>query len=178
MLSVAITSLNPAKIKAVESAFQEAFPSQAFHFEGVKVSSDVADQPMSSEETKQGALNRIANAKLTKPEFDYYVGIEAGLDGALTFAWMIVESGNMRGESRSASLMLPSAVLKSISEGLELGDAMDTHYATQNIKQKGGAIAQLTGHLLTRSSVYHQALILALIPFINPQDFIDNNFHT
>ncbi|MCA2492904.1 DUF84 family protein, partial [Vibrio sp. 2175-1] len=41
-------------------------------------------------------------------------------------------------------------------------------------KQKGGAISLLTQNQLTRSSVYHQALILALIPFTNPDHFPAN----
>lgn len=48
---VVIASLNPAKIKAVESAFQSAFSEQNFEFIGVNVPSEVADQPMSNDET-------------------------------------------------------------------------------------------------------------------------------
>ncbi len=33
-----------------------------------------------------------------------------------------------------------------------------------NIKQKDGAIGFFTDGILTRTSVYHQALILALVP--------------
>ncbi|GAK85080.1 inosine/xanthosine triphosphatase; hypothetical cytoplasmic protein in cluster with NspS [Vibrio ponticus] len=51
---------------------------------------------------------------------------------------------------------------------------MDQEFATTNIKQKGGAIGLLTHDQLTRSSVYHQALILALIPFTNPQHYPAN----
>lgn len=51
---------------------------------------------------------------------------------------------------------------------------MDEVFATENIKQKGGAISLLTQNQLTRSSVYQQALILALIPFTNPSHFPAN----
>jgi inosine/xanthosine triphosphatase len=171
MKKVIIASLNPAKINAVKSAFESAFPNQNFEFEGVSVPSGVADQPMDNEETHLGAVNRVKNAKQTKQGGDYYVGIEAGLDGGCTFAWMVIESEGLIGESRSASLMLPPAVVKQLSPTVELGDVMDKTFGTDNIKQKGGAIALLTQHQLTRSSVYHQALILALIPFVNPEHF-------
>ncbi|WP_375752679.1 inosine/xanthosine triphosphatase [Vibrio sp. HN007] len=174
MKKVIVTSLNPAKIKAVESAFGEVFPEQEFIFEGVSVPSEVPDQPISNEETKQGALNRVKNAKAVILDADYYVGIEAGNEDNITFAWMVIESKDKRGESRSASLMLPPVVIEKLHEGKELGDAMDEVYSTENIKQKGGAIGLLTNHLLTRSSVYHQALILALIPFINSEQFPAN----
>lgn len=171
MKKVVISSLNPAKINAVKSAFESAFPNQAFEFQGVSVPSGVAEQPMDNAETHLGASNRVNNAKEAISDGDYYVGIEAGLDGGCTFAWMVIESEGLIGESRSASLMLPPAVVEQLAPTVELGDVMDKTFSTDNIKQKGGAIALLTQHQLTRSSVYHQALILALIPFVNPEHF-------
>ncbi len=174
MKKVIIASLNPAKINAVKSAFEAVFPNQILTFEGINVPSEVADQPMSNEETKLGALNRVSNAKHAIQDGDYYVGLEAGIEDNVTFAWMIIESHTQRGESRSASLMLPPEVIEKLQHANELGDVMDEVFGTENIKQKGGAIGLLTQHLLTRSSVYHQALILALIPFSNPEHFPDN----
>ncbi len=171
---VIIASLNPAKINAVKSAFQSAFPQQAFEFVGISVPSEVADQPMTNEETHRGALNRVKNAKVEMPTADFYVGLEAGIEGNVTFAWMVIESDTHRGESRSASLMLPPEVLAQLADANELGDVMDKVFGTENIKQKGGAISLLTQNQLTRSSVYHQALILALIPFTNPDHFPAN----
>ncbi|UTT85513.1 inosine/xanthosine triphosphatase [Vibrio pelagius] len=171
MKTVIIASLNPAKINAVKSAFEAAFPQQEFDFKGVSVASGVADQPMSNEETYQGAVNRVCNATQAIPEGDFYVGLEAGIEGNVTFAWMVIESNGQRGESRSASLMLPPQVIEKLAHANELGDVMDEVFGTDNIKQKGGAIGLLTHNQLTRSSVYHQALILALIPFVNPEHF-------
>ncbi len=171
---VVIASLNPAKINAVKSAFQSAFPQQAFEFVGISVPSEVADQPMTNEETHRGALNRVKNTKVEMPTADFYVGLEAGIEGNVTFAWMVIESDTHRGESRSASLMLPPEVLAQLADANELGDVMDKVFGTENIKQKGGAISLLTQNQLTRSSVYHQALILALIPFTNPDHFPAN----
>jgi len=173
MKSVIIASLNPAKINAVKSAFQSAFPNESFEFKGVSVESGVADQPMSNSETHQGSVNRVKNAQQTLPNADYYVGLEAGIENSVTFAWMVIESNGQRGESRSASLMLPPMVMDKLQHANELGDVMDEVFGTDNIKQKGGAIGLLTHNQLTRSSVYHQALILALIPFMNPEHFAE-----
>ncbi|MGL4223956.1 MAG: inosine/xanthosine triphosphatase [Vibrio sp.] len=171
MLKIIIASQNPAKINAVQSAFSTVFADHNCEFIGISVPSDVAAQPMSDTETKQGALNRVRNAKQQYPGANYYVGIEAGIEDNKTFAWMIIESSEQRGESRSACLMLPPLVLEQLGSGTELGDVMDQVFGTENIKQQGGAIGLLTAHHLTRSSVYHQALILALIPFINPDHY-------
>jgi inosine/xanthosine triphosphatase len=169
MHKVIISSLNPAKISAVQNAFLACFPTQDFEFLGVKVDSDVRAQPMSNSETRLGALNRIKNAKQQYPDGDFYVGLEAGIENNATFAWMVVENDRQRGESRSASLTLPHKVIEKLNDDNELGDVMDEVFNTSNIKQKGGAISILTHQRLSRSSVYEQALILALIPFLNPE---------
>ena len=172
--SVVVASLNPAKINAVKSAFEAVFPQQVFEFVGADVPSDVADQPMSDAETYQGARHRVSNAKALHAGADYYVGLEAGFEHGATFAWMVIESKTHRGQSRSASLMLPPNVASQLSADVELGVVMDATFGTTNIKQQSGAIGLLTQHQLTRSSVYHQALILALIPFTNPEHYPAN----
>ena len=165
MLTIKIASANPAKINAVASAFAEVFPDQTLDVQGIAVPSGVADQPMSSDETLLGAMNRVA--ELASVEAHYRVAIEAGLDGDFTFAWMVIEHQGKLGKARSASLMLPPAALAQLKQGKELGDVMDAMFNQHNVKQKGGAIALLTQNKLSRSSVYHQALILAMIPFLN-----------
>ncbi len=170
MKDIVVASLNPAKLAAVESAFAEAFD-EPVSVRGVSVSSGVSDQPMTDQETLAGARNRVANAREAEPDADYWVGLEAGIDGSHTFAWMVINNGSLNGEARSASLPLPPAVMARIREGKELGTVMDEQFNTENIKQKGGAIGLLTGNILTRSSVYHQSLVLALIPFLNPDRF-------
>ncbi|MGR5147669.1 inosine/xanthosine triphosphatase [Photobacterium alginatilyticum] len=171
MSSVIVASANPAKISAVAEAFSTAFPDQTFSFEGISVASEVRDQPMCADETLSGARNRITNARRSKPDADYYVSIEAGIDGNFTFAWMVIENAHQRGESRSASLPLPPEALEKVHQGIELGDVMDEMFNQHNVKQQGGAIAMLTNHKLSRSTVYQQALILALIPFMNQELF-------
>ena len=170
MLQVAVASANPAKIKAVQDAFVLAFPDHVFAFTGYPVPSGVADQPMSSTETLQGAQNRLA-ALQQHITADYYVAIEAGFEDGFTFAWMLVQHQGKTGRARSASLQLPAAVVDGILQGAELSDVMDQLFGTQNIKHAGGAIGLLTAHRLTRSSVYQQALLLALIPFLSPEWF-------
>ncbi len=170
MWTIAVASANPAKIAAVEQCFSLVFPSEIASVKGYGCESGVRAQPMSAEETLLGAENRIADLK-TQVAADFYVAIEAGLDGDMTFAWMVIERDGLVGKARSASLMLPPKALELLARGLELGDVMDQLFGTQNIKQAGGAIGLLTDNRLSRSSVYQQALILALIPWLNPTWF-------
>jgi non-canonical (house-cleaning) NTP pyrophosphatase len=51
---------------------------------------------------------------------------------------------------------------------MELGDADDLVFGRQNSKQKSGAVGLLTHNRVTRRTLYEQAVVLALIPFINP----------
>lgn len=171
MQTVMVASTNPAKVAAVRDAFSLAFPLVSFNVEGIAAQSGVRDQPLTNEETLLGARNRVKHCREQCPDADYIVGLEAGIDDKFTFAWMVIEHNGQYSESRSASLPLPPLALEKIQQGMELGDVMDEMFNQQNVKQKGGAIAMLTNHLLTRSSVYQQALILALIPFLNPQLF-------
>ncbi len=169
MPTIIVASTNPAKITAVTDAFNAIFPQQSFTTTGVSTESGVRDQPLTSEETLLGANNRVISCRERYPDADYIVGLEAGLDDNFTFAWMVIEHQGRKSTARSASLPLPPLALEKIAQGMELGDVMDEMFAQQNIKQKGGAIAMLTNHLLSRSSVYQQALILALIPFLHPE---------
>ncbi|UJF19726.1 inosine/xanthosine triphosphatase [Vibrio sp. SS-MA-C1-2] len=172
MFNIVVSSLNPAKFSAVEAAFKQVFPDIELNIEGVSVNSGVPDQPMNNEETLLGANNRVDNAILAKPNADFYVGLEGGIDNQTTFAWMVIESATKkRSQSRSASLPLPPKAIDMVHGGLELGDVMDIMFQQKNIKQKGGAMGLLTDGVLSRSAVYHQALILALVPFIHPELF-------
>lgn len=171
-LKIVVTSHNPVKIAATRQAFASQFPGIEIQYVSVAVESGVPDQPMSDQETRKGARNRVANARLGTPEADYWVGLEGGLDlfddDLMAFAWMVIAGKSGRiSETRSATLPLPPGIQTLVSEGLELGEANDRVFSTLNSKQGGGAFGLLTDGLLTRESVYTQTLILALIPFVH-----------
>lgn len=171
-MKIVVTSYNPVKIEAVRLAFESQFPEHEMEFVPLGVDSGVSDQPMSDQETRQGARNRVDNAKLKSPEADFWVGLEGGLDlfdgHLMAFAWMVIAGSNNRlSETRSATLPLPPKVQTLVSEGLELGEANDRVFSTLNSKQGGGAFGLLTDGLLTRESIYTQTLILALIPHVH-----------
>ena len=174
MKKVVVASTNPVKINTAQIGFSQMFPEFQFDFSGVSVLSDVADQPMGAEETLNGARNRAENAKKAEPDADYWVGIEGGLDereGKFeAFAWMVVENkGGKVGMGRTGSFFLPPKVAELIRQGKELGEADDIVFGMKNSKQSNGAVGILTGDVLTRTTFYVPALILALIPFKNKE---------
>ena len=158
MHQVVCATTNPAKIQAILQAFHEIFGEGSCHIASVAVESGVPEQPFGSEETRAGARNRVANARRLLPEADFWVAIEAGIDGDSTFSWVVIENTSQRGEARSATLPLPAVILEKVREGEALGPV---------IGRKEGAIGVFTAGKLTRTSVYHQAVILALSPFHN-----------
>ena len=171
-MKIVVASRNPAKIRAVEDAFKRQFPDESLELLPVSAASGVADQPTSDEETRRGARNRIESAQGLQAEADFWVGLEGGIDSAggqlMAFAWMAVAdaSGNIS-DARTVSLPLPPAVKALIDDGFELGDANDRVFSTVDSKKKGGAYGLLTNGLYTREGVYTQALVIALIPFVN-----------
>ncbi|MGM3174450.1 inosine/xanthosine triphosphatase [Dickeya lacustris] len=168
MYHVVASTTNPAKIRAITLAFADVFGADNCRIEGVDVDSGVPSQPQGSVETRTGARNRVMRARQVRPEADFWVGVEAGIEESMTFAWMVIENATIRGESRSASLVLPDSILQGISAGRELGDEMARLTGIQDIKRQGGAIGVFTDGKLSRTSVYYQALLLALVPFHNP----------
>ena len=167
MHHVVSATTNPAKIQAILQAFNEIFGEGSCHIESVSVESGVPEQPFGSDETRAGARNRVANARRAQPNADFWVAIEAGIDEGSTFSWVTIEDGSLRGEARSATLPLPQVILEKVQAGEALGPVMSQYTGIDEIGRKEGAIGVFTAGKLTRSSVYHQAVVLALSPFHN-----------
>lgn len=171
MKKVIIASKNPVKIQAVKNGFGKMFPAQEFEFIGVSVPSNVADQPLSNNETFLGAKNRADNSSTEIKNADYYVGIEGGIEyfenEMEAFAWVVIKSADKYGKAKTATFFLPKEVVKLIQDGKELGEADDIVFKRQNSKQENGAVGILTGDVINRTSYYTEAVILALIAFKN-----------
>lgn len=167
MHHVVSATTNPAKIQAILQAFNEIFGEGSCHIESVSVESGVPEQPFGSPETRAGARNRVENARALRPQADFWVAIEAGIDEGSTFSWVVIENREQRGESRSATLPLPAVILEKVQAGDALGPVMSHYTGIDEIGRKEGAIGVFTAGTLTRASVYHQAVILALSPFHN-----------
>ena len=171
MIDLVIASTNPVKIQAAVNGFQRLFPGSELNVIAASVSSEVAHQPMSDEETLRGALNRSANAQTAYPQADYWIGVEGGVQPIgsemTAFAWIAVRSTEMIGKGRTGTFFLPPAVAELIRQGKELGDADDIVFSRSNSKQDNGAVGLLTDNVIDRAQLYEHAMILALIPFKN-----------
>jgi inosine/xanthosine triphosphatase len=171
--TIVVASANPVKLQATLRGFQRMFPDEQFRLRAVAVPSGVGDQPGSDVETLRGALNRAANAAAAAPEGDYWAGIEGGVEereGEMAgYAWIVVRGQGMTGKGRTGTFFLPRRVAELVRQGRELGDADDEVFGRSNSKQQNGAVGILTGNVIDRAELYEQAVVLALIPFKNPQ---------
>ncbi|KAM3512308.1 hypothetical protein MY11210_004021 [Beauveria gryllotalpidicola] len=173
--NVIVASKNPLKMLATQEGFKRMFPDADFAFEARAVGSGVADQPLSDQETLQGALTRARNARELAPAAMYCVGLEGGVhttaEGEVqAFAWIVVlaHDGTV-GRARTATFFLPRETTELLRGGLELGDADNLLHGKTNSKHQTGTVGILTGDAITRQSYYAEAVVLALVPFKNTQ---------
>ncbi|STR41875.1 NTPase [Klebsiella michiganensis] len=167
MHHVVSATTNPAKIQAILQAFNEIFGEGSCHIESVSVESGVPEQPFGSDETRAGARNRVANARRAQPNADFWVAIEAGIDEGSTFSWVTIEDGSLRAKRARRPCRCRRSFLKKSRQEKRWGPVMSQYTGIDEIGRKEGAIGVFTAGKLTRSSVYHQAVVLALSPFHN-----------
>ncbi|GEA09776.1 inosine/xanthosine triphosphatase [Alteromonas sp. KUL49] len=177
--AIYVGSQNPVKIDAALNTLNDVLEAD-FQAVGLAVPSGVADQPMTEEETRQGAINRVEACLIAHDggvNNAWYVAIEGGVDvfedGPATFAYVVIYNNGRWSVGRSANLPLPVSVYQALQQGEELGTVMDALFNTHNIKQQGGAIGLLTHHHVTRQSVYEVALSLAMAKFHFPDLYSD-----
>jgi inosine/xanthosine triphosphatase len=142
----------------------------------VAVDSGVPEQPVGDDQTLLGARNRALGARTIMPDADLWVGLEGGVaerEGVLEcFAWSVVlgtddAGGLVRGESRTATFVLPVEIASLVRAGVELGDATDRVFGATDTKRSTGTVGPLTGGVIDRVAFYAHATVLALVPFRN-----------
>ncbi|RBW69561.1 inosine/xanthosine triphosphatase [Bacillus taeanensis] len=168
MLNIAVGSKNPTKLKAVQSAFEKM--GCEVQVTGIDVSSGVADQPFSDDETITGAINR-AKAVMASGKFDYGFGLEGGIEetsfGMLLCNWGAVVNAdgeiNIGGGIR---ILLPESIAKGVRQGKELGTVIDEWTGKQNIAKKEGTIGILTKGHINRADMFEDTAICAFSKFL------------
>lgn len=172
-MNVAVGSQNPVKIEAAREAFQAAFPNQAIEVFGYDVNSGVSVQPMSDEESIQGATQRARQA-INVSRADFGVGLEGGIqkigDRWFDCGWVVVtdQAGKM-GIASSVRIETPVRMMDLIHQGIELGDVVDILSGQTNTKQAGGHFGFMTNGIVGRKEGYRQGVIMALSRFLHSE---------
>lgn len=175
MVKVLVGSENPVKIEATKEAFSKFF--KEVEVIGIGVSSKVSNQPV-NEETFEGAKNRAFELKRVNEErklgANFLVGIEGGIIKlyAKWFSFGVVCITNEEGKigyGTTTMFQIPESIVMKLLNGKELGEVMDEITGENNIKQREGAVGILSKNVISRKDLYYQAIVVALIPFLNEE---------
>ncbi len=175
--TIIIGSANQIKIEAVRETlkFYPVFNKVTVDF--LEVSSGVSDQPLSLEETIQGAMNRAKTAFQSNRIFNYSFGIESGLfsvpyteTGFMNICACAIYNGHQFFIGLSSAFECPSQAIKlMVDEKLDMNQAFKKLGITHNPKlgSAEGTIGILTNGRINRLEYTKQAIIMALIKLEN-----------
>ncbi|NTU98383.1 inosine/xanthosine triphosphatase [Candidatus Falkowbacteria bacterium] len=169
--TIKVGTTNKAKIEAVEEMVREYPLLAGFEVVGVKAESGVSDQPMTIEETINGAMNRAKNAFC---ECHFSIGLESGLfpvpkskTGYMDVCICAIYDGEEYFLGMSSAWEFPDKRITDliVNEGLDMTQAVNKAGMTNNptIGAAEGAIGILTKGRLTRKGYTKQALLTAMI---------------
>lgn len=171
-MKILMGTVNPGKIQGAKQAFEKYF--EDVEIEGVKVSSEVNDQPI-NDEIFQGVRNRVKNvrryAEENGIEADYYVASEAGIIN-LSGEWIDINAVVIEDKEGYQSLGIsqgfpvPEKYMKEIRE-TELGKVMDRIFSGKELAKGKGGISILTKDVVSRIELTQNAFVMALIKHIN-----------
>lgn len=169
-MKINVGSQNNVKVNAVREIIRDYnFLSNA-DVSGIKVNSEVSDQPKSIDETIRGAINRARNAF---QNCNYSFGLEDGLmqvpntkTNYMNICACAIYDGQNYHIGLSSAFEYPYDVTKLVfDEGLDINQAFHKVGLTKNPKvgSAEGAIGILTHGRLPRKEHNKQAITMALI---------------
>lgn len=182
MLVVAVGSENPVKVDAVKRVMSRLIG--AVSVVSVGVDPGIPRQPIGVEQTLRGAINRAKGA-LSRADAELGVGIEAGLisvsatrTGYMDFQYCaIIDRDGWLTVGCGPGFEYPPQVMKAVlEEGLEVGEAMSRITRIENLGRKQGAIGYLTHGIMNRRKLTEISVLMAMIPRINRQLYLSNDF--
>ena len=163
-MKIAIGTKNKAKTAAVKAVVLQYYPEATFEY--VDVASGVSEQPFSTQETRQGAINRAQNT-YTATKADMSFGLEGGVEqigdelyccnwGAVT-----LQDGTTLA-CGGAQFLLPKEIADELHAGKELGPVMDVYTQTKDIRHHAGAIGIFTNDLIDRKEMFEHVVKLLI----------------
>jgi inosine/xanthosine triphosphatase len=196
---LAVGSKRGPKLNAVHLAletFSAALsPETQFEVVGVEVESGVSHTPASRDELMRGARQRaealIKMAQETGSPWNYFIGLEGGLDivpeGAtrqevlqrpplkqnasrrvFLESWAYVSDGSSGHYGRSGGIEIPDVLAHEVLENaVELSVAIDRFAGSVGIRDAQGAWGVLSNNFITRQEAFRVAVVAAFAPFYN-----------
>lgn len=176
-IKIAVGTTNKAKVQCVDMTSAKIFSPSMIITRAVEVASDVSAQPMSADETQQGALARATKALAAMPDADFGVGLEGGVekigDRWFECGWMCVierSTGRVGWGSSARFEMSQKIMRKIIEEKKELAEVMDELTGETDVRSNLGAMGILTAGHLGRADAYSHGLMFAFAPFLSSRE--------
>jgi inosine/xanthosine triphosphatase len=175
-MKINIGSKNKQKVEALREILKDYPDFPGAEIISKDVSSDVADQPKSLDETIKGAMNRAKNAF---DDCEYSFGLESGLmavpetkTGYMDFTACAIYDGKKFHLGLSSAFEYPIKITKYVLENNDnISNAFNKLGLTKsnNLGSEEGAIGILTRNRLTRKSYTKEAIRTALIHLENKE---------
>lgn len=179
---VAIGSTNEAKVLAVKEIIECSPPFSGAQVKAISINSDVSDQPLSLQETIQGAKNRAKNAFNKCDECNYSFGIESGLmetsdvsTGFLHVSVCCIYDGENYYTGLSTGFELPPQILELIlTKKMDLSQACLYSGISNNEKigSTEGLIGVLTKGKINRKEYSKQCITTAILQLENAEWYV------
>jgi len=150
---VAVGSCNPVKVKAVRNVIGDKC-----QLLSMNAQSSVSEQPLSSEETRLGAIARAKDC-LLKSDAVIGIGLEGGVElkGKDLFlcSWTALVGRNGKCfVSNGPQVVLPQLLYPLLLGGKNLSDAIHTIYGVEDIRVKEGAMGFFTNGQISREEMF------------------------
>ena len=175
-MRIGVGSTNQVKVSAVKELLPLYQIFKDAEVISVETFSGVSDQPLSLEETIQGAKNR---AKEAHEGNDFGIGLESGLfevphtkTGMMDTCACAIYDGKEYHVGLSSSFEYPIKVMEMVIKGTHnISQAFHENNLTENpdVGAAEGAIGILTKGRLDRIAYTKQALTMALVHLENPE---------
>jgi len=172
-MQIIVGSKNPIKILAVEELLRDYEVLKGLPVKGVDVPSGVSEQPLTLQETTEGAYNR-AKGVVENPETQIGIGIESGLidvphslSGKLDVTVCVIVYKGKSFVGLSSGWEFPNVEISKamIEGGLDMSQAVCKYGLTDdpNIGKDIGAIGIVTKGRVTRKEYTQEAVRNAFV---------------
>jgi len=139
----------------------------------VEVKSEISTQPITSNETKEGSLNRAKNALKQIKNADFALGIEVGYHRYFKnkyqmFCWVtVIDKHEHKISNQSHRFLLPEYHQKILSSGKCLGNNLGNY----SRKRKDTIVTHIDNIIRYRKPFIISALKNSIIQYIKKEDF-------
>jgi len=170
---VVVGSTGDAKVLPVTTVCSELFGDDV-KVAAFAAASDVSDQPLGRTQTRAGAVNRAANARIEHPDAWITIGIESGIvyedDAYQVVNYIALDDGDHCHVTTAATFKIPDEWGNGITHrNIELRDYLKSIELTTTHKE--GIVGWLSNGLFTRAALYETALKLAFAPILHTETY-------